>query len=80
MSVIMVYYKAELEKPPENLEDLPEKMKSYSKFLEKQPPRDATTFVDFLNYDSFDQQHMVELKCLDMFPSLKDLMACFEGA
>ncbi|KAL6062769.1 hypothetical protein STEG23_038109 [Scotinomys teguina] len=50
MSVIIVYYKAELEKP-ENLEDLPEKMKSYSEFLEKRPSwlaRDETIVVGFL--------------------------------
>lgn len=75
----MVCCKAEFEKKPEYLEDLPEKIKSYSKFLRKQPPwfaRDEMTFVDFLNYDSLHQQHTVELKCLDMFPSLKDLLPC----
>lgn len=38
MNVNMVYYKAEIENKPEYLEDLPEKMKSYSKFLGKQLP------------------------------------------
>ena len=77
----MVLCQAEFEKKPEYLEDLPEKMKSYSKFLGKHPPwfaRDETTFVDFLSYDSHDQQHMVKVKCLDMFPSLKDLLPLSE--
>ncbi|CAO2585052.1 Glutathione S-transferase Mu 2 [Lemmus lemmus] len=77
INVIMVCCKAEFEKKPEYLEDLPEKMKSYSKFLGKQPSwfaRDETTFMDFLNYGSLHQQHTVELKCLDMFPSPKDLL------
>lgn len=78
----MVCCQAEFEKKPQYLEDLPEKMKSYSKFLGKQPPwfaRDETTFVGFLHYDSLDEQHIVEVKCLDMFPTLKDLLPLSEA-
>ncbi|GAB1287995.1 Glutathione S-transferase [Apodemus speciosus] len=67
-------------KKPEYLEGLPEKMKLYSEFLDKQPwfAGNKVTYVDFLVYDVLDQHHRFEPKWLDAFPNLKDFMARFE--
>uniref|UniRef100_A0A8C6RSA4 Glutathione S-transferase n=2 Tax=Nannospalax galili TaxID=1026970 RepID=A0A8C6RSA4_NANGA len=78
----MLCYSPDFEKQkPEYLQGLPEKMRLYSEFLGKRPwfAGDKITFVDFLAYDTLDQQRIFEPKCLDAFLNLKDFMARFEG-
>ncbi|KAM5257052.1 glutathione S-transferase Mu 2 isoform 8-T8 [Ctenodactylus gundi] len=82
MQLIMLCYSPDFEKKkPEFLEGLPEKMKLFSQFLGKRPwfAGDKITFVDFLTYDVLDQHRMLDPKCLDAFPNLKDFLSRFEG-
>ncbi|XP_012607054.1 glutathione S-transferase Mu 2 isoform X1 [Microcebus murinus] len=82
MQMATVCYSPDFEKlKPEFLEGLPEKMKLYSQFLGTRPwfAGDKITFVDFLAYDVLDMHRIMEPKCLDAFPNLKDFMARFEG-
>ncbi|KAM5257045.1 glutathione S-transferase Mu 1 isoform 1-T1 [Ctenodactylus gundi] len=81
MQLIMLCYSPDFEKKkPEFLEGLPEKMKLFSQFLGKRPwfAGDKITFVDFLTYDVLDQHRMLDPKCLDAFPNLKDFLSRFE--
>uniref|UniRef100_A0A2I3RD86 Glutathione S-transferase n=1 Tax=Pan troglodytes TaxID=9598 RepID=A0A2I3RD86_PANTR len=82
MQLVMICYHPEFEKlKPKYLEELPEKLKLYSEFLEKQPwfAGDKITFVDFLAYDVLDMKRIFEPKCLDAFLNLKDFISRFEG-
>nr|XP_048299428.1 glutathione S-transferase Mu 1 isoform X8 [Myodes glareolus] len=82
MQLVMLCYSPDFEKQkPEFLKTIPEKMKLYSEFLAKRPwfAGDKITYVDFLAYDILDQYRLLEPKCLDAFPNLKDFLARFEG-
>uniref|UniRef100_A0A2I3RSX9 glutathione transferase n=1 Tax=Pan troglodytes TaxID=9598 RepID=A0A2I3RSX9_PANTR len=80
MELVRLCYDPEKLKP-KYLEELPEKLKLYSEFLEKQPwfAGDKITFVDFLAYDVLDMKRIFEPKCLDAFLNLKDFISRFEG-
>nr|XP_004659083.1 glutathione S-transferase Mu 2 [Jaculus jaculus] len=82
MQMAMVCYSPDYEKQkPELLKSIPEKMSLYSQFLGTRPwfAGDKITYADFLAYDVLDQHRILEPKCLDAFPNLKDFMARFEG-
>nr|XP_044994509.1 glutathione S-transferase Mu 2 isoform X2 [Jaculus jaculus] len=82
MQLIILSYSPDFEKQkPEYLGGIPEKMKLYSQFLGKRPwfAGDKITFVDFLAYDILDQHRIIDPKCLEAFPNLKDFLSRFEG-
>nr|QCU71299.1 glutathione S-transferase Mu 1-like protein [Eremias argus] len=82
MSLVMVVYNPDFEKlKPGYLEQLPGKLKLFSKFLgdRKWFAGDKITFVDFLMYDVLDQNRMFEPKCLDQFKNLQDFLSRFEA-
>ncbi|XP_005007913.2 glutathione S-transferase B [Cavia porcellus] len=82
MQLIMLCYSPDFEqKKAEFLEGIPDKMKLFSQFLGKLPwfAGNKLTYVDFLAYDVLDQYRMLEPKCLEAFPNLKDFISRFEG-
>ncbi|XP_063153794.1 glutathione S-transferase Mu 1-like [Candoia aspera] len=75
-------YSPDFEKlKPEYLELLPGKLKLYSQFLgdRKWFAGKMLSYVDFIAYDLFDAHQMLEPKCLDQFPNLKEFLHRFEA-
>nr|XP_006135749.2 glutathione S-transferase Mu 1 [Pelodiscus sinensis] len=82
MSLVMICYNPEFEKlKPGYLEQLPGKLKLFSRFLGERKwfAGEKITFVDFLMYDVLDQNRMLEPKCLDPFQNLKGFLDRFEA-
>ncbi|XP_036624478.1 glutathione S-transferase Mu 3-like [Trichosurus vulpecula] len=82
MQLVRISYSPDFEKlKPGYLEQLPDQLKLFSQFLGKRTwfAGDKITFVDFIVYDVLDQNRMLEPKCLDEFPNLKDFLARFEA-
>ncbi|XP_062450924.1 glutathione S-transferase Mu 1-like [Rhea pennata] len=80
MSLVMVNYSPDFEKLKLGyLEQLPGKLKLFSKFLgdRKWFAGEKLTFVDFLMFDVLDQNCIFEPKCLEPFKNLKDFMDRF---
>uniref|UniRef100_A0A8C5L8I9 Glutathione S-transferase n=1 Tax=Jaculus jaculus TaxID=51337 RepID=A0A8C5L8I9_JACJA len=78
---LVTWFLPQEKQKPEYLGGIPEKMKLYSQFLGKRPwfAGDKITFVDFLAYDILDQHRIIDPKCLEAFPNLKDFLSRFEG-
>ncbi|XP_007427588.1 glutathione S-transferase Mu 1-like [Python bivittatus] len=75
-------YSPDFEKlKPEYLELLPGKLKQYSQFLgdRKWFAGNKLSYVDFIAYDTLDIHQMLEPKCLDQFPNLKEFLRRFEA-
>uniref|UniRef100_A0A8D0DY89 Glutathione S-transferase n=1 Tax=Salvator merianae TaxID=96440 RepID=A0A8D0DY89_SALMN len=82
MAFARVCYSPDFEKlKPEYLEQLPGKLKQFSKFLgdRKWFAGNKITCVDFVAYDVLDQHRMFEPKCFDQLKNLKDFLDRFEG-
>ncbi|KAK9404386.1 glutathione S-transferase Mu 1-like [Crotalus adamanteus] len=75
MNLGRLCYDPDFEKlKPEYLELLPGKLKLFSQFLGdmKWFAGKTLTYVDFIVYDVLDVHQMLEPKCLDQFPNLKE--------
>ncbi|XP_051913368.1 glutathione S-transferase Mu 3-like [Hippocampus zosterae] len=66
---------------PEYLEQLPDLLRQFSKFLgdRKWFAGDKITFVDFIMYELLDQHRMFHPTCMDEFKNLRDLLHRFEA-
>ncbi|XP_070797536.1 glutathione S-transferase 2-like [Pituophis catenifer annectens] len=82
MGFTKLCYSPDFEKlKPDYLELLPGKLKQFSQFLgDRQWFADRKlTYVDFIGYDALDVQQMLDPKCLDQFPNLKEFLHRFEA-
>ncbi|XP_026533700.1 glutathione S-transferase 2-like isoform X1 [Notechis scutatus] len=75
-------YSPDFEKlKPDYLELLPGKLKLFSQFLGDRQwfVGRKLTYIDFIVYDALDTHQMLEPKCLDQFPNLKEFLHRFEA-
>ncbi|XP_034270675.1 glutathione S-transferase 2-like [Pantherophis guttatus] len=82
MGFAKLCYSPDFEKlKPEYLELLPGKLKQFSQFLgDRQWFADRKlTYIDFIAYDALDVHQMLDPKCLDQFPNLKEFLHRFEA-
>ncbi|XP_013920029.1 PREDICTED: glutathione S-transferase 2-like [Thamnophis sirtalis] len=75
-------YSPDFEKlKPGYLESLPGKLKLFSQFLGDRQwfIGRKLTYIDFIAYDALDVHQMLDPKCLDQFPNLKEFLHRFEA-
>ncbi|XP_058034062.1 glutathione S-transferase 2-like isoform X2 [Ahaetulla prasina] len=81
MSFAKLCYSPDFEKlKPDYLELLPGKLKLFSQFLGDRQwfAGRKLTYIDFIAYDALDVHQMLDPKCLDQFPNLKEFLHRFE--
>ncbi|XP_070601214.1 glutathione S-transferase Mu 1-like isoform X2 [Erythrolamprus reginae] len=82
VSFAKLCYSPDFEKlKPGYLELLPEELKLLSQFLGNRQwfIGRKLTYIDFIAYDVLDVHQMLDPKCMDQFPNLKDFLHRFEA-
>ncbi|CAL1291052.1 unnamed protein product [Larinioides sclopetarius] len=77
-----ICYSADFDKLKEEyLKNLPAQLKAFSNYLEKRQwfaSQDKLTYVDFMVYEAFDHNRVLDPDCLNDYPNLKEFMDRFE--